>query len=97
MEEVGDALKKFKPLVCTLCGSCVEACPTGALEVNPELGHLQLNEEKCTGCGKCIEACPIGVLKFDEETRMPLICDRCLGDPQCVKWCPVEAIAAEVY
>ena len=97
VEEVGDALKKFKPLVCTLCGSCVEACPTGALEVNPELGHLQLNEEKCTGCGKCIEACPIGVLKFDEETRMPLICDRCLGDPQCVKWCPVEAIAAEVY
>ena len=96
VEETQGMLKKFKPVVCTLCGSCVEACPTGALKLNPELGYLQLNEEECTGCKKCVEACPIKVLKFDEEAGIPLICDGCSGNPQCVKWCPVEAIVMEV-
>jgi len=84
----------YRPVLCTLCGSCVEACPVGALEIS-SMGYVQLHREKCVGCGECVKACPINVAKFDERAKIPLLCDKCEGDPQCVKWCPSEALMVE--
>lgn len=46
------------PDICIGCGSCVEACPWHAMNVDPETGK----SAKCVTCGSCAEACPTGAL-----------------------------------
>ena len=43
---------------CTLCLSCVGACPTGALTDNPDKPMLSFNEQACIQCGLCRNTCP---------------------------------------
>jgi len=43
---------------CTLCLSCVGACPQGALLDNPEQPQLRFIEDKCVQCGLCEGTCP---------------------------------------
>ena len=43
---------------CTLCLSCVSACPAGALADNPELPQLRFTERNCVQCGLCVTTCP---------------------------------------
>jgi ferredoxin len=45
---------------CTGCGTCVEACPTTAIEMQDGFAHILL--ERCTGCGSCVEVCPQGAV-----------------------------------
>jgi ferredoxin len=43
---------------CTLCLSCVNACPAGALQDNPERPQLKFIEKNCVQCGLCVKTCP---------------------------------------
>jgi ferredoxin len=43
---------------CTLCLSCVGACPAGALLDNPERPQLRFIEKNCVQCGLCVTTCP---------------------------------------
>jgi len=43
---------------CTLCLSCVSACPAGALQDNPQLPQLRFIEKNCVQCGLCVKTCP---------------------------------------
>ncbi len=43
---------------CTLCLSCVSACPAGALQDNPQLPQLRFLEKNCVQCGLCASTCP---------------------------------------
>jgi ferredoxin len=43
---------------CTLCMSCVGACPESALSDNPNLPQLRLTEKNCVQCGLCAKTCP---------------------------------------
>lgn len=43
---------------CTLCLSCVSACPTGALSDNPDKPMLRFSESLCVQCGLCEQTCP---------------------------------------
>jgi ferredoxin len=43
---------------CTLCLSCVGACPEGALADNPERPQLRFIEKNCVQCGLCERTCP---------------------------------------
>ncbi|NDY91843.1 4Fe-4S dicluster domain-containing protein [Ideonella livida] len=43
---------------CTLCLSCVGACPEGALLDNPDRPELRLLEKNCVQCGLCQRTCP---------------------------------------
>jgi NAD-dependent dihydropyrimidine dehydrogenase PreA subunit len=45
---------------CTGCGSCVEVCPHGAIEVIE--GLARIDESRCTDCGACVEACQQGAI-----------------------------------
>lgn len=48
---------------CLGLGSCVEACPFGALIINQN-NVAQVLPEKCTGCGKCVSACPRSIISM---------------------------------
>ena len=43
---------------CTLCLSCVNACPAGALQDNAERPELRFIERNCVQCGLCARTCP---------------------------------------
>ncbi|MBL8351412.1 MAG: 4Fe-4S binding protein [Burkholderiaceae bacterium] len=43
---------------CTMCLSCVGACPEAALLDNPEKPQLRFVEKNCVQCGLCVATCP---------------------------------------
>ena len=44
--------------LCTLCLSCVSACPTGALADSEQQPALSFAESACVQCGLCAATCP---------------------------------------
>ncbi|MBI3700826.1 MAG: 4Fe-4S binding protein [Afipia sp.] len=50
---------------CTLCHSCVTACPTGALADNPDRAMLRFSENLCVQCGLCEATCPEDAITLD--------------------------------
>lgn len=66
---------------CTLCGTCVESCPTAAISV--ENGSLVTSEPACIVCQACVKLCPEGAREDSapgaRETReylKPLVAER---------------------
>jgi len=55
---------KLTPSLCNLCGRCVQACPTGAIRLNPQLEdeRCYIDRKLCTNCGKCVELCLTGAI-----------------------------------
>lgn len=47
---------------CTLCLSCVSACPTGAFSAEPDRPVLKFTEDACVQCGLCVATCPEKVM-----------------------------------
>lgn len=85
--------------LCTGCGACAAACPTGIVKMTGERPALSFAAGECTFCGACAEACPEGL--FDREREAlpyrPHIAAHCLPhagiDCQaCRDVCPQEAI-----
>lgn len=91
---------------CLGLGSCVHACPFGAITMNGN-GLPEIDAAICTGCGICVGACPrdlfilgregdpITVLcrSFAKGPEVRKVCKvGCIGCGICVKNCPVEAI-----
>jgi ferredoxin len=93
---------------CTLCLSCVSACPTGALSDDPERPLLRFTEDACVQCGLCKATCPEKVITltpriaFSTSTTTPRVlkeeepfhCIRC-GKPFGVK-STIERVAAKL-
>jgi ferredoxin len=83
---------------CTLCLSCVSACPTGALRDDPERPMLRFVEDACVQCGLCQATCPEHVITLKPQINFdaaraparilkeeePFCCIRC-GKPFGVK------------
>ena len=61
---------------CTLCQSCVGACPTGALIASADAMQLRFNERACVQCGLCVRTCPehaLGLLpRFNLQSERTL-------------------------
>ncbi|MDD5030003.1 MAG: 4Fe-4S binding protein [Rhodoferax sp.] len=49
---------------CTLCLSCVGACPASALADNPAAPQLRFIEKNCVQCGLCVTTCPEQALRL---------------------------------
>lgn len=76
---------------CTLCLSCVSACPASALQDNPDHPQLRFLERNCVQCGLCATTCPENAISLvprllltpeRKETRVlnemqPWHCVRC--------------------
>jgi ferredoxin len=52
---------------CTLCLSCVSACPTGALGDDQERPLLRFSEYICVQCGLCKATCPEKVINLKPQ------------------------------
>lgn len=50
---------------CTLCLSCVGACPQGALLDNPQAPQLRFIEANCVQCGLCVQTCPEDAIRLE--------------------------------
>jgi ferredoxin len=93
---------------CTLCLSCVSACPTGALRDDPDRPVLKFVEDACVQCGLCQSTCPEKVIALKPQIDFgagrtpakiikeeePALCIRC-NKPFGVK-STIEKIAAKL-
>jgi Fe-S-cluster-containing hydrogenase component 2 len=46
--------------LCTGCGSCIDACSTGAIHLVDH--QAEIDETLCIACEACLEACPNGAI-----------------------------------
>lgn len=59
-------LIKFDAQKCTLCGTCVEKCPFGALH----MGERGIEaDEKCRMCSLCVRTCPEKAISFEQRAK----------------------------
>jgi ferredoxin len=56
---------------CTLCLSCVSACPTNALLDDPDRPTLRYREDACVQCGLCAATCPESVITLVPRLNFP--------------------------
>lgn len=91
---------------CLGYGTCMRACPFGAITMS-EYNLPLIDPELCTACGKCVEACPkqiIDVLPSEKEVLITCHSKErgaqvkkncqvgCTACGICVKTCPFDAI-----
>lgn len=59
---------------CTLCGFCVQRCPTGALTIHEDEEEtvLYLSGARCTGCSKCVKVCETGAIEMERAPQGPV-------------------------
>ncbi|MFH1492527.1 MAG: RnfABCDGE type electron transport complex subunit B [Candidatus Omnitrophota bacterium] len=94
------------PYCCLGFGTCVKACPFGALKMSAE-GLPVVNSKKCKACNKCVLACPkkifslipvdknvyiaCGSRDFGKDTKS--ICSvGCIACKLCEKACKFDAV-----
>ncbi|MCD1294583.1 ferredoxin [Methanocella sp. CWC-04] len=49
---------------CVGCGTCVDACPEAAIEMEEEFAKV--DESLCNECGTCVESCPTEAIKLEK-------------------------------
>jgi len=55
---------------CTLCLSCVNACPASALADNTQAPQLRFIEKNCVQCGLCVTTCPEKALSLVPQLNL---------------------------
>jgi len=93
---------------CLGFGTCLTACPFGAIAI--ENGVAVVNEALCTACGKCVAACPKKLIELVPVSgKYTVLCRSkdtgmatkknctvgCMGCMKCVKVCVPAAIGME--
>ena len=59
---------KVCPVGCLGLGSCVKACPFGALSMGPDNLPV-VDKDLCTGCGTCERVCPRHIITLTSNSR----------------------------
>lgn len=83
---------------CLYCGPCRSCKACVALELQPEISQIEVNQEKCSGCGICLALCTYNaprLVKSDNKRSVvidELKCKRC---GVCASACPSGAITVK--
>lgn len=95
---------------CLGLGTCVRACPFGAIRIDEYKKIAVIDQEKCQSCGKCMEVCPKHVIQLQPVNRpVQVLCRAaesgilvsdncrvgCIGCERCFQACKFEAITME--
>ena len=84
------------PLQCRHCeqATCLAACPSGAMQRDPEQGLISIDQNKCRGCWMCVMTCPFGAIIPSRASHVAMKCDACMhmDEPACVAGCPAHAL-----
>ncbi|HDM09315.1 MAG: RnfABCDGE type electron transport complex subunit B [Deltaproteobacteria bacterium] len=79
---------KVCPIGCLGLGTCVRACPFGALSMGPDNLPV-VDPELCTGCGTCERVCPRHIITLTSNSRRiqrEYTTDQCTAP--CQRACP---------
>ncbi|MGA1875335.1 MAG: RnfABCDGE type electron transport complex subunit B [bacterium] len=77
---------------CLGFGTCVSACPFGAISMNDNYLPV-IHVERCTGCRACAKACPRGVIEIHPKSKeIHVCCHSHLKGAQLKKICKVGCI-----
>jgi hypothetical protein len=64
----------INPGKCTLCGCCIEMCPSSAIA--EASGVAFINSEICIGCGECISACKFDAVNINWKEEADVFVER---------------------
>lgn len=79
--------------------ACMNGCPVGAYEKDPQTGIVRHLDDQCIGCKYCTLTCPYEVPQYNSRLGIVRKCDMCAdrlaeGEaPACVQSCPNGAIS----
>ena len=68
--------------LCTGCGTCVDACPKGAISVVDR--RASIDAELCDDCGRCVQVCPdqaLALISAPETVIAPVAVSRAIDRP----------------
>jgi len=83
------------PYGCIGLGTCVEACPFGALRMVD--GYAEVDDAACTGCRACIAVCPKNLIYMVPRPQKVRVACASHGKGKAVKSvCPVGCIACGI-
>lgn len=57
---------RFDAEKCTLCGTCVDVCPFGALRIEKQGIEV---DSGCRMCGLCVRQCPEKAIRFEQRAQ----------------------------
>jgi RnfABCDGE-type electron transport complex B subunit len=80
---------------CLGFGTCVSACPFGAISMENSLPKV--DPAKCKACNKCVQACPKRLFTLIPSEQSVVVSCRSLNMGKDVKYvCPVGCIACKI-
>ncbi len=83
------------PYGCLGFGSCVKACPFGAMSVKN--GVANVDHEICVGCMKCAEACPRDlIVKVPYSADITVACHSQERGPALRKYCDIGCLGCKI-
>jgi heterodisulfide reductase subunit A2 len=78
----GSVVAEVRHTLCSLCESCIDACPYGARWYDEDQEQIVVDELSCQGCGSCAAVCPnsASVLRGYRDQQMFSVLDAALDE-----------------